>query len=239
MEKQFLLTLLIISGQYKKGTEKYPTVVLEAIVSGDLWFWHAFFGVPGSNNDINVLQWSPLLTQIISNTSPVEEWSCNGTVRRQTYFLADGIYPQWRIFAKPISKPNSAKMKHYTQQQEAVRKDVERAFGVLQARFRILAMPCRVWTTKNMGTIIRACIIMHNMIVADDGNNISVEVPGPCPVNAPDVVETSVEMVLERNEDNVGFIARRLAHIEDKDAHHLLRIDLIEHLWSWAGDQNG
>ena len=24
--------------------------------SFDLWIWHAFFGLPGSNNDINVLE---------------------------------------------------------------------------------------------------------------------------------------------------------------------------------------
>jgi hypothetical protein len=31
------------------------TIMLEAAASHDLWIWHAFFGVPGSNNDINVL----------------------------------------------------------------------------------------------------------------------------------------------------------------------------------------
>ena len=32
-----------------------PTNILEAVDSYDLWIWHAFFGLPGSNNDINVL----------------------------------------------------------------------------------------------------------------------------------------------------------------------------------------
>jgi hypothetical protein len=37
------------------GKEKEPTVVLEAVASYDLWIWHAFFGLPGSMDDINVL----------------------------------------------------------------------------------------------------------------------------------------------------------------------------------------
>jgi hypothetical protein len=32
--------------------------MLEAVASLDLWIWHAFFGVAGSNNDINVLDQS-------------------------------------------------------------------------------------------------------------------------------------------------------------------------------------
>nr|GEX29187.1 hypothetical protein [Tanacetum cinerariifolium] len=30
-----------------------PFILLEAVASQDLWIWHAFFGVAGSNNDIN------------------------------------------------------------------------------------------------------------------------------------------------------------------------------------------
>jgi hypothetical protein len=31
------------------------SIILEAIVDGSLHIWHAFFGIPGSNNDLNVL----------------------------------------------------------------------------------------------------------------------------------------------------------------------------------------
>ena len=43
------------SGQFK-GKEGAPTIVLEAIADSNCRFWHFFFGVPGSLNDINVLQ---------------------------------------------------------------------------------------------------------------------------------------------------------------------------------------
>nr|XP_043623606.1 uncharacterized protein LOC122595328 [Erigeron canadensis] len=49
-----------LKGQYKRGDHQYLTVTLEAIASQDLWIWHAFFGPPGSLNDINILNQSTL-----------------------------------------------------------------------------------------------------------------------------------------------------------------------------------
>ena len=45
---------------FQKQVYKVPTIILEAIASYDLWIWHAFFGLPGSLNDINVLDRSPV-----------------------------------------------------------------------------------------------------------------------------------------------------------------------------------
>ncbi|XP_010445969.1 PREDICTED: uncharacterized protein LOC104728722 [Camelina sativa] len=51
-------------GQYSRGSGK-PTIVLEAVASQDLWIWHAFFGPPGTLNDINVLDRSPVFDHIL------------------------------------------------------------------------------------------------------------------------------------------------------------------------------
>jgi hypothetical protein len=37
------------------GRGKHPTMILKAVASYDLWIWHAYFGMPDSYNDINVL----------------------------------------------------------------------------------------------------------------------------------------------------------------------------------------
>ena len=34
-------------GQFSRGDQKVPTLILEAVASHDLWIWHAFFGVAG------------------------------------------------------------------------------------------------------------------------------------------------------------------------------------------------
>ncbi|XP_028085565.1 uncharacterized protein LOC114286576 [Camellia sinensis] len=54
--------LTALSGMYT-GHIHEPTIILEVVVSYDLWIWHAFFGLLGSHNGINVLEQSPVLSQ--------------------------------------------------------------------------------------------------------------------------------------------------------------------------------
>jgi hypothetical protein len=51
---------------------------------------------------------------------------------------------------------------------EEVRKDVERAFGVLQARFTIVWGPAHLWDIETLAYIVKACVIMHNMIIENE-----------------------------------------------------------------------
>lgn len=53
------------AGQFQ-GKEKKAMIVLEAVASKSTRIWHAFFGVPGSLNDINVLNQSPIFQRFLS-----------------------------------------------------------------------------------------------------------------------------------------------------------------------------
>ena len=86
------------------------------------------------------------------------------------YYLADGIYPSYPTFVKSIRLPQSEPNKLFTKYQEGYRKDIERAFGVLQARFKIIREPARMWKISDLAIIVRSCIILHNMIVEDERN---------------------------------------------------------------------
>ena len=125
-------------GQFTRGDQKVPTLILEAVASHDLWIWHAFFGVAGSNNDINVLNQSTVFINELKGQAPRVQYMVNGNQHNIGYFLADGIYPEWAVFVKSIRLPIPDKEKLYAQEQEGARKDIERAFGVLQRRFCIL-----------------------------------------------------------------------------------------------------
>ncbi|XP_026416855.1 uncharacterized protein LOC113312306 [Papaver somniferum] len=81
-------------GQYK-GYYIKPIVVLEVAASYDCWIWHGFFGLPGCNNDINILHKSPLFEELKYGKAPAATFTINDNHYNMRYFLADGIYPQW------------------------------------------------------------------------------------------------------------------------------------------------
>ncbi|XP_026378006.1 uncharacterized protein LOC113272377 [Papaver somniferum] len=104
------------AGQYK-GHHTKPTVILEVAASYDCWIWHAFFGLSGSQNDINVLQKSPLFED-----------------------LKYGISPQ------PPSREMERSYSYFNSRQMDLRKDVERAFGILKQKFAIETRRNKDWT---------------------------------------------------------------------------------------------
>ncbi|XP_024010848.1 uncharacterized protein LOC112086208 [Eutrema salsugineum] len=143
------------AGQYTRGAGK-PTIVLETVASQDLWIWHAFFGPPGTLNDINVLDRSPVFDDILQGKAPKVDYFVNGRQYHLAYYLTDGIYPKWATFIQSIPLPEGDKARMFAKRQEATRKDVERAFGVLQARFAIVKNPALMWDKIKIGKIMQA-----------------------------------------------------------------------------------
>ena len=90
-----------------------------------------FFGLLKSNNDINVLEWSPVFSRLAQGRAPPVNYSINGNNYTMKYYLTDDIYPKWAIFVKTILAPQGEKRILFAKTQEAYRKDVEHAFGVL------------------------------------------------------------------------------------------------------------
>ena len=97
------------------------------------------------------------------------------------YYLADGIYPQWATLVQTISNPQGGKKKLFAELQEAYRKDVERAFGVLQSRFAIIRNPARFWYRDDLSYVMKTCVILHNMIIEDERDETFNEEPNEDP----------------------------------------------------------
>ncbi|XP_059285905.1 uncharacterized protein LOC132039439 [Lycium ferocissimum] len=127
-------------GQY---AGRSPTISLEVVADYDLWIWHAYFGMPGTNNDINVLESSHLFSNLAKGIAPPAHYVIQGNEYDVGYCLADSIYPKWSTIVQTIHEPQSQKKKYFATKQESCPKDVERAFGVLQSRFAIIAGPSR------------------------------------------------------------------------------------------------
>nr|XP_043639657.1 uncharacterized protein LOC122610763 [Erigeron canadensis] len=160
-------------GLYTRGDKGHPTIMLEAVASYDLWIWHAYFGPAGSNNDINVLNESDLFDDLLENRAPKVEFSVNGDQFQKGYYLADGIYPERATLVKSFKCPLEPKTTKFKRYQEAARKDVERAFGVLQGRWQIIKQYARQYSMNKIKRIMLCCVIFHNMIVKDNGRAIT------------------------------------------------------------------
>ncbi|KAF8398675.1 hypothetical protein HHK36_014530 [Tetracentron sinense] len=211
-------------GMYS-GHVREPMIILEAVVSYDLWIWHAFFGLPRSHNDINVLERSSVFTDLADGCIAAVNYSVNGNDYAMGYYLADGIYPQWSTFVKTISSPQGNKQKYFAAAQESARKDVERAFGVLQARFAIVRGPARFWKCETLKDIMKACIIMHNMIIEDE-QDIGVE-----DFNYDTIDESPHAPVSHEHTPELMEFIRGIRRIKDRGTHSQLQSDLVEHLW--------
>ncbi|XP_020262622.1 uncharacterized protein LOC109838601 [Asparagus officinalis] len=182
-----------------------------------------------SNNDINVLQSSYLFDQLAQGISPPANYSILGKNYDTGYYLADGIYPKWSTLVQTISQPQGPKRKLFAAMQEGYRKDVERAFGVLQSRFAIIKGPSRFWDKRRLHDIMTACIILHNMTVEDE-RDAEPEIIVHDEISKPEEIDIDDAERFQR------FLDRH-RKIQDREAHFMLRNALIEHLWQKHGNE--
>ena len=109
---------------------------------------------------------------------------------------------------------------------------------MLQARWHILTTPCRLWFQEDMALIVKACVILHNMIVDDQRSN-----------------EENDPMLEESDNQPRGFLVRsqrasrppsldlttlttNMLSIRDEQKWAQLRQDLIDHLWDRHGSDD-
>eukprot|EP00934_Nitzschia_sp_Nitz4_P000628 Nitzschia sp. Nitz4//scaffold40_size135432//298//1969//NITZ4_003224-RA/size135432-augustus-gene-0.28-mRNA-1//-1//CDS//3329551159//628//frame0 len=160
-------------GSYQ-GKEKTPTIVLESTCDFNLWFWHASFGHAGTLNDINILAMSPLMMAFDNGSfaeterqAGVVPYQISGEEFQEMFLLVDGIYPAYHRFVKTCPEPSTDAQRYFAAWQEGARKDIERAFGVLQACFQWIKRPLLEWNLQDIAEKACACLILHNMLVQD------------------------------------------------------------------------
>jgi len=155
-----------MAGAYQSRKGKRG-IVVNAVCDEDLWVWHLFVGTPGSLNDINVMHQSPQYLDITGGRWPPRNkpYTTNGHTRTLPFYLVDGMYPRFAFLISPQSQPSTEEHTTFNPLQEAIRKDVERLFGVLKKRFHVALHPGRYRSVSQLVTTYRAICILQNMCV--------------------------------------------------------------------------
>jgi len=139
------------AGQYSRCQGK-PTIILEAVTSYDLWTWPAYFGLPGSNNDINAIQSSILFDKLARVITPAN-YNILGKVYDDDYYLAGGTCPKWSTLVQTISWPQGLKKQYFAAMQEGFQKDVKESIWSPSSTF------CHhVGTSIFLGWVLHDCL---------------------------------------------------------------------------------
>jgi Plant transposon protein len=234
-----------LAGQHKGHAEGgKTTLIMEAFADYRRYLWYVNFDDPGSLNDLNVLDKSSIVYELLKGTLSIATtpYTINGKQRDWMYFLVDGIYPPWAIFVTTYSNPQDEKKKLFQQHQERVRKDIECAFGVLISCFHVLERPLRNWYLEDIKNLLHCCVILHNMITEARSGRLTDEeqhavaggyVPAVFPlfgrhqVTAEEAYNEGIELWAARV---TGFETA----IESSYEHDLLKNDLVEHISSFS-----
>jgi hypothetical protein len=154
-------------GQYQ-GKEKYPTLVLEGMCDYNIYFWHHEFGAAGTLNDISIWDLSGLHKAFVDGTFTNNFdflYTIDGKQFDKLWVTVDGIYPKLARFVKTLSQPVNKMQGNYAKWQEKTRKDVERGFGVLQSKFRLLTQKIELWSIEDIVSVVDCCLVLHNWMV--------------------------------------------------------------------------
>ena len=140
------------------------SVTMQAVVGGNLLFLDTAIGYPGSMHDARVLRSTELFRKAESGEILNEPVVAVNGAQRRPLLLGDGAYPRLPWLTKPF--PNNVNLndvqRSFNRRLSSARVVVERAFGVLKGRWRILLKRLDN-RFANVSEIILSCCILHNI----------------------------------------------------------------------------
>ncbi|KAL7611013.1 hypothetical protein Lser_V15G11632 [Lactuca serriola] len=182
------------------------------------WKWQYTSGHHGSPS------LSPIFDDLLNGKASDAPFTVNGNEYKYGYYLTDEIYPQYSTFVKAFRRPVEERDNFFKRRQERARKDVERAFGVLKAKWHIVEHTARPLDLETLRYIMYACIIMHNMVVEDKGRNIAHYMP--------------TEPRHVQFQPGTTDYLHRVVDIQDANKHRQLREGLTDYIFYGNNNDN-
>jgi Plant transposon protein len=113
--------------------------------------------------------------------------------------------------------------------QEAVRKDVECAFDIMQAGFAFTQTPGRLWDVGDVKIAVLASIVLHNMII--DERFAHIDSTRDEHASSETDIHTDVDIVTFQ----VRFV-RNLDILNDVASHRRLKSRLVQRISNRSGE---
>lgn len=139
------------------------SVIMQGVVGENLMLLNTSIGYPGSMHDARVLRYSELYREIENNNYLTEPTIEINNTRIRPILLGDGAYPLLPWLLKPYAHNGvlTASQRRFNRTLSSARSTVERAFGVLKGRWRILLKRLDN-RFVNVPEVILTCCILHN-----------------------------------------------------------------------------
>ncbi|OWZ05197.1 LOW QUALITY PROTEIN: hypothetical protein PHMEG_00022758 [Phytophthora megakarya] len=143
------------------GKEKSTTVILEVVASKYRWICQAFYGMTGANNNLNVLERSPL----------VYDLRLGGIYSERCYLQSRLLPYEWYLhtmvfFQSTISAPQGNKHKRFVSNKKRSAKMLNAHLVYYSNGFEFWL--CHLWKAGAMNDVMLTCILLHNTIVEDE-----------------------------------------------------------------------
>jgi hypothetical protein len=162
--------------------KKHHSVILLAVVNASLQFIYVNVGAPGRSNDSSVFG-SSKLAEVIQHQIYSNHFMMINNVKIQSHLIADSAFALSKTLMKPfperLNMPRRNTLFNY--RLSRCRCTVERAFGSLKNRFRLLHKKME-FKLDNLTTIIKAATILHNLCIIE-GDNIEIDWEIPQPIH--------------------------------------------------------
>ena len=147
--------------------KQHYSVVLQGIVDSNLKFLHASVGYPGSIHDSRVLRLSGIYDQAESEqilSAPIRDL---GGTNIRPLIVGDSAYPLSSWLIKPYQDRGHLPRdeRKFNVKLSALRSVVERAFGMLKGRWRIVMKKIEQKVPNVTKATIAACVL-HNICIS-------------------------------------------------------------------------
>ena len=148
---------------YFSRTQKYK-IGLQGLFRSNLLFLDVATGFPGSCHDSRNLRNSSLFRRAQNNEILTEPEDVAENTRIRPIILGDGAYPllPWLVTSYPFGPALTRLQRKFNKKLSKGRVHVERAFGILKARWRCFLKRLDN-QIENVSSIVITCCVLHNI----------------------------------------------------------------------------